>query len=84
MHKIHRLDIVRSDGVFAVFSQLCLHPTLGCPIAQLHAQFLVDTIRLLGIEIPAFATQQHMHTPVTKPHTGIVRLNWLEAEREVS
>lgn len=67
--KIPRPDIVRPDGVLAVFAQLRLYAPLRVFVPQLQAQLVVNPAGLLNIDHPALSPQQHVNTPVTIAHT---------------
>lgn len=62
--EVHRPHIVRADRRRTVLPQLCLHPPLGCLVAQLKAQRPVKPVNLLGIHRPAFPAKEVIDTAV--------------------
>ena len=61
MEEIHRPDIVRADGFFAVLAQLCFDLPLGVLIAEMKPQLVVDPASLLNVHLLNLPAQQHMH-----------------------
>jgi len=69
-----RPNIIWTHGLFAVFAKLRLYTPFGCLVAQLHAQFLVNTIGSLCIDLPTLPTQKYMDAPIAKPHARLTNL----------
>ena len=72
--KAHRPDIVGSDGLLAVLTQLGFHTPLRVLVPQLQAQLIVNPARLLHVDDPALASQQDVNTPITIAHTRLCNL----------
>ena len=80
MNKIHRPDIIGTDSLGAVITQLRLHPPLGGLVAQLHPVLrayaasrrslgpYVNAINLHDVDAPAFTVEQDMDTAITIAH----------------
>ncbi len=74
MDKIHRPDIVRPDRFLTVFTQLGFYPPLRMLVPHLQAQLIVNPTGLFHVVHPAFASQQHVNTPVAIAYTRLGNL----------
>lgn len=55
MHKVHRLDIVRPDGLCPILSQLRFHTPFQRLVPQLHTHDPVKVVSFLDAVVPALA-----------------------------
>ncbi len=64
MDKVHGPYIIDSGGRAAAFPQLRFQPAFGCSHAQGKAHLLVKPTNPLAVDVPAFASEQHMETAI--------------------
>ena len=57
-----------------IVAQLRLHSSLWRLVAQLQAQFIVNAMGLLQIELLSLAAQKNMDAPVAIPNPGLADL----------
>jgi hypothetical protein len=74
MDEVHRSRLVRLRRRSPIVTQLGLDPALRRFVAQLQAQLAIDAPRLLLIDRPTFAAQQHMDAPITIAHARLADL----------
>ena len=64
MDEVHGPDLIGCGSCATIVAQLRLHSSLRRLVAQLQAQFVVNSMGLLQVDLPAFATQKDMDAPV--------------------
>src|SRR5579863_9167472 len=64
MDEVHGPDLVGCGSCATIVAQLRLHSSLWGLVAQLQAQFVVNGMDLLQIDLPSLAAQKDMDAPV--------------------
>src|SRR5580692_406977 len=64
MDEVHGPDLIGCGSWATIVAQLRLHSSLRRLVAQLQAQFVVNAMGLLQVDLPSLATQKNMDAPV--------------------
>jgi hypothetical protein len=64
MDEVHGPNLIGWGSCATIIAELRLDPSLRCLVAQLQAQFVVNPMRLLQIDLPTLAAQKNMDGPV--------------------
>jgi len=62
--EVHGPDLVGCGSCATIVAQLRLPSSLRRPVAQLQAQFVVNPMGLLQIDLPSLAAQKDMNAPI--------------------
>ena len=64
MDEVHGPDLIGCGSCATIVAQLRLHSSLRRLVAQLQAQFIVNPMGLLQIDLPSLTAQKDMNAPV--------------------
>ena len=74
MDEVHGPDLIGCGSCATIVAQLRLHSSLRRLVAQLQAQFVVNPMGLLQVDLPSLATQKDMDAPVAVPDARLANL----------
>ncbi len=75
--EVHRPSLVRFGRRLPVVAQFCFDSPFRRLVTQLKAKLIVNPVGFLDVDVPAVATQQHMHAPIAVAHAR--RANLLDS-----
>ena len=73
VNEVHRLNIIWSGRLLAVFPPLRFYPPLRALVPQLQAQLIVKPAGLLHVDYPRLPPLQHVDAAVAVAHVGLCK-----------
>src|SRR5580700_6841125 len=80
MDEVHGPDLIGCGSCAAIVAQLRLYPSLRRLVAQLQAQFVVNAMGLLQVDLPPFTTLKDMDASVAV-QTRVAQISLIRASR---
>ena len=74
MDEVHGPDLIGCGSCATIVAQLRLHSSLRRLVAQLKAEFIVNPMGLLHVDLPPLATQKNVDAPVAVTDARLTNL----------